>query len=560
MMRKIMNGMPVVHQHHCIVERLGKPMTAMEIHNFAVECLASEYRQTGARCIIRNKKLPNEADLEFWSMGNTPINILVVPRNDSSKSLEGIDTGWMVGEYHRTGVIPRVTFAYIETNDGEIPKCGEEYGFSYHSVSLIPNEVNEPIPEQLSPIQLAEKYAETWKQLDASIVRPYLDKDFHYKSDWVFDEMPCRYEYLNYFRPKLHTIKKTGSAINIKVGVNKVTGDVGLVMKQGSNNCILLLTTAKGRITSARMAEYIPEYEPAEEAQSYSMPNTDGWEETYEQKIPTGLRAAGWFIQKFFRDQNIEFPIFRWIQSELCYPAFQHLAFAYKGNIYSVLFEFVNKDGNHIFPRDIRNQLQECQKNNLIACTILMDYETYEPIVGGNHLISTETREPIVFSNRTGNIVMSPWEINNFGVSFVKGQLQKEGKRILSFCDVLTIEPHIWFEDEMGRKSYVIVNTITGNTPEAVDYQLNHKLLMRLLDYEGYYAEVGISPRDAIAYDKDGNVVPLSQRDSMTNPKEILYRDREFHIIYSGLKYIEYKAAENGVKDEPIFTIREDLL
>ena len=153
---------------------------------------------------------------------------------------------------------------------------------------------------------------------------------------------------------------------------------------------------------------------------------------------------------------------------------------------------------------------------------------------------------------------MSSWEINNFGISLVKGQLQKEGKRIISFCDVLKIEPHIWFEDEMGRKSYVIVNTITGNTPESVNYQLNHQLLMKLLQYEGYFVEVGLFPRDAIAYDRFGNVVPLSQRDSMTNPKEILFRDHEFYINYSGLKYIERKAAEDGVKDEQLFTIRED--
>jgi len=558
MMRKIINGEPVMHKHHCSSDQIGEPMTVKEIHSFAVQCLAHEYRQTGARCIIREKLASNEADLEFSSMGETLINVLVAFRTDGSKTIDGIDTTWMIDEYRRTGNIPRVTFAYIETKDGTIPKCGGEYCFSFHSVSLLPDEYNEPLPEELNPVQLAEKYAETWKQLDASIVRPYLDKDFHYKSDWVFDEMPSRYEYLNYFRPKLHTIKRSGSVINVKVGVNRVTGDVGLIMKQGNNNSIILLTTANGRITSAHMADFMPEYEAPDKALPYSEPEGNLWLELYEKKLPTGLKAAGWFIQKYFRDNNIEFPQFRWIQSELCYPAFQHLAFAYKGNIYSVLFEFVNENGNHIYSRDIRNQLRECKKNDLIACTIPLDYDSYEPIVEGNHLISTETREPLEFEERTGNVVMSPWEINNFGVSFVKGQLQKEGKKIMSFCDVLTIEPHIWFEDEIGRKSYVIVNTITGNTPESVNYQLNHQLLMKFLKYEGYYVEVGISPRDAIAYDRDGNVVPLSQRDSMTNPKEILFRDHEFYINYSGLRYIEHKAAENGVKDEPIFTIRED--
>ena len=558
MMRKVINGEPVIHKHHCSPERTGEPMTAKEIHSFAVECLAQEYRQTGAHCIIREKQHSNEADLEYSSIGDTLINVLVTFRAEGSKTLDGIDTTWMIDEYHRTGIIPRVTFAYVDSKDGTIPKCGGEYCFSFHSVSILPDEYNEPLPEQLTPLQLAEKYAETWKQLDASIVRPYLDKDFHYKSDWVFDEMPSRYEYLNYFRPKLHTIKRRGSVINVKVGVNSRTGEVGLIMKQGNNNSILLLTTANGRITSARMAEYMPEYETPEGAFPYNEPDGNLWLEMYEKKLPTGLKAAVMYIQKYFRDNNIEFPQFRWIQSELCYPAFQHLAFAYKGNIYSVLFEFVNKDGNHVFPRDIRNQLRECKKNDLVACTIPLDYDTYEPLVEDHHLISTETREPITFEERTGNVAMSSWEINNFGISLVKGQLQKEGKRIISFCDVLKIEPHIWFEDEMGRKSYVIVNTITGNTPESVNYQLNHQLLMKLLQYEGYFVEVGLFPRDAIAYDRFGNVVPLSQRDSMTNPKEILFRDREFFINYSGLKYIERKAAEDGVKDEQLFTIRED--
>lgn len=558
MMRKVIDGKSVLHQHHCNESRIGRPMTAEEIHTFAVGSLADEYRQTGASCTIRNKRSENEADLTYVSVGDIEINILVVYRNDHSHTLDGIDTTWLRDEYRRRGVIPRVTFAYIDEIDNDVPICGESYSFSFYSLSVLPGEFNEPLPEELNPIQLAEKYAEAWKQFDASIVRPYLDKDFHYSSDWVFDEMPSRYEYMNYFRPKLHSIRRSGAYVNVEVGVNQSSGEVGLLMKQGNNNMILLLTTFNGRITSARMADYDPSYRTSTEAIPYEVPKCPDWENQYVMKLATGLRAAGWFIQDYFRRQKIEFPHFRWIQSELSYPAFQHMAFTYKGNIYSILFEFVSKDGNHIFPRDIRNQLQECKQNDLIACTILLDYDTYDPIIGGNHLISTQTREPINFTERRGNIVMSPWEINNFGVSIVKSQLEKEGKKILSFCDVLTIEPHIWFENEFGKRSYVIVNTITGNTPEAVNYRLNQQLLQTLLQYDGYYAEVGIFSRDAIAYDRDGNIIPLSQRGNMNEPKEILYRDHVFFLNYAGLKTIEHKAASDGVRDTPIFIIKED--
>lgn len=290
----------------------------------------------------------------------------------------------------------------------------------------------------------------------------------------------------------------------------------------------------------------------------FKNPTIDGWMEAYERKLPMGVKAAGWFIQSYFRERGIEYPQYRWIQLELSCPAFQHLSFAYKGNIYSVLFEFVNHDGNYVREQDIENQLRECQENDLVACTLPMDYETYEPLVGGTHLILTLTREPVVFSSRQGNIPMSPWEINNFGIDIVKSHLKGDGQTILSFCDVLGVEPNIWFEDELGRRSYVIVKTISGNTPEAVDYRLNQQLLLRLLKYEGYFAEVYAYPSDAIVYDREGNEVPQSQRGSRTNPKEILFRDHVFDVDFEGLKLIERKAAGNGVVDKPIFMIREE--
>lgn len=268
----------------------------------------------------------------------------------------------------------------------------------------------------------------------------------------------------------------------------------------------------------------------------FRKPKEPDWEREYESKLPVGLRAAGYFIQEYFMDMGVRFPMFRWLQTELCYPAFQHLAFAYKGNIYSVLFEFVNEDGNHIFVRDVKNQLRECEENDLVACIIPLSYETFQPLIFGNHLIYTETRKPVVIEERTGKIKLSTWEINNFGVSIVKDQLRKENKKILSFCDVLGVEPNIWFENEDGKRCYVIVNTISRNNPEAVNFQLNLQSLIKLEQFDGYYAEVNIL--------SEGNGT--------------IYRDNTYWVDFKGLKYIENIASEFGVKDKPIYTIRED--
>ncbi|MBP5306783.1 MAG: hypothetical protein J6Y79_01885 [Paludibacteraceae bacterium] len=271
------------------------------------------------------------------------------------------------------------------------------------------------------------------------------------------------------------------------------------------------------------------------------------WEEEYEKKLPAGLRAAGWFIQKYFQDRNIKYPAMRWIQTRLTYPAFQYLCFAYAGNIYSVLIEFYDGNASYVLDRDLSNQIRECKANDLIPCTIVLRSDNYEPVIDGNHLILSDKHTPVAFKKREGDVRMSAWEINNFGVSIVMQDLEKEGNKIMSFCDVLNIEPQIWFEDKNGNRCYVIVNTISGSTKENTEYQINHNLLMRFINYNGFYAEVNILPNDLIAKDENGRVLMPSERFDSKNPKEILYRDHQFYINYRGLKYIEKQAAEKGV-------------
>ena len=272
MMRKLKNGEPVFHKHECTEERKGKVMSAEELHDFAVQILMAEYEETNANVIKYDKKADNEADFCFVNTGKKPgfmggdsdekaVNVLVVYNDSPGIDISDIDTSWMIEEYHRTGAIPRVTIASAwcisdESENGSPAVCGGDFCFKYYSISLIPNEKNEPLEKHLSDVELAVKYAESWKNLDESIVAPYLDKDFHYGSDWVFDEMPSRYEYLDYFKGKLATIRRTGSNIKIAIGRDHQTGDVAVLLLQNGNSMALVLTTKEGRITSAQMKDY----------------------------------------------------------------------------------------------------------------------------------------------------------------------------------------------------------------------------------------------------------------------------------------------------------------
>ena len=190
MMRRISNGEPVFHIHECSEDRRGKVMTAEELHDFAVQCLMEEYRDTKAEVVRYDKTHASQPDFYFVNRGNRPnfttsgdkkVNVLVIYKDNIDGDISDIDTSWLVEDYRRNGTIPRVTFASawcIADGTGENGKpaiCGGEFCFKYYSVSALPDEENAELEKELSPVELAVKYAEAWRQFDASIVEPYLD-------------------------------------------------------------------------------------------------------------------------------------------------------------------------------------------------------------------------------------------------------------------------------------------------------------------------------------------------------------------------------------------------
>lgn len=273
MMRRIINGEPVFHTHECSEYRRGKVMTTEELHTFAVQCLMEEYSETNAKVKKYNKRHDSQPDFYFINNGKRPnfstigkkkVNVLVVYKDDIDGDISSIDTSWLVEDYRRHKFVPRITFASAwcfadECENGKPAICGEDFCFKYYSVSVLPDEENLELEMKLSPVELAVKYAEAWRQFDASIVEPYLDKDFHYASDWVFDEMPCRAEYMKYFNAKLATLSQNRHDLEISIGRNHQTGQVCLLIKQ-INLSALVLETKDGRITSARMQDYCRKY------------------------------------------------------------------------------------------------------------------------------------------------------------------------------------------------------------------------------------------------------------------------------------------------------------
>ena len=274
-MRKIINGEPHVIKHKCDPERMGKIMTEEELHEFAVDSLIEEYNMSGNNAGKLFAGDPSAADLCLFNKGTT-INIKVVYSNSIEIDPSVVDTAWMIERYRTYGEIPRLTIASawcFDSKDGHPAICGGSFCFKYYNISLIPDQENPPLPDILHPFKLASKYAEAWRQYSADIIEPYLDKDFHYHSDWVFDEMPSRYEYINYFRGKLEAVRKANNISNVQAAIDCNSGQAGVILYQeGINPTIILLGVKDGRITSAEMKEYVPTPDEEESASSQEQP------------------------------------------------------------------------------------------------------------------------------------------------------------------------------------------------------------------------------------------------------------------------------------------------
>ena len=61
-------------------------------------------------------------------------------------------------------------------------------------------------------------YAAMMNTLNVSHLEPLLADDFHYASQWVFDEIQSKRAYLEYLVPKLDAIRKSGVIVWAEMG------------------------------------------------------------------------------------------------------------------------------------------------------------------------------------------------------------------------------------------------------------------------------------------------------------------------------------------------------
>lgn len=189
-----------------------------------------------------------------------------------------------------------------------------------------------------------------------------------------------------------------------------------------------------------------------------------------------------------------------WLKNDLTYPCFEHFSISYKNQIFCILIDIIDADTNVSFlPSKTKELLIEnCIENNCIPCLykllvknpIKPIYNTIRPISSGWNLTNAITNEQVFPEKLVSNdkIEMSNWELRDFAIQCARTYIEKEYQgKILSYQNILGIDPQLWFEDKFGKKNYVVVRS--ANYPQMhVDIPNDiNSIVINTPSYQGYF-------------------------------------------------------------------------
>lgn len=258
---------------------------------------------------------------------------------------------------------------------------------------------------------------------------------------------------------------------------------------------------------------------------------------------PEFLRAyavAGNALQAMFRSLGGRVPLsrdFRWIKAELMWPAFDHLTFGYRNKVFAVLVDVVVGGRSSLTAQERARCCEAARQHDLMPCAFPVDGRTMQPLAPGWNLLHLDDGRPVVPEQLASDqrAAMSAWELGNFAIQVVRQHIEQPGQgRVLSFCDVPDVDPQLWMEDALGKRSWVLVRffrALRGDERQAFAGFAGRQ--PQLARFDGYFAAVSAASSEPVLFDLDGSVLPLSRRFDSTAP---LCRGDGFYVKFAGLE------------------------
>lgn len=529
-MQNIRDGQPVVFKHDCSSERNGKKMSENEYYSF-LEDMVDKCFSFAELNLIRLQQ-ENESK-GFWSKlfkreqvsprfrlphclgGNGYCDFVIAKSVQEFEELCQMESSDFAKAYKlENGNWLKVLGVDADNIDhpGEFIN-GDRYTIQISSMNMYPKQENEPITNSLSDNNLIHQVGEAWRNLNVNDLAPYLDKDFHYTSDFVFTEISSKEEYLYYLKGKFQAFSEQhGNNIKVLYGLNgqentnKIDG-IFIRWSEEESVAYLQVFCKNGRIAAMGMHESTID----------PFTSKNGWtskkeESVFLQREPQYINARFSFekydddfrelnkiaydsLNNYFDSLGMEYGHgWSWLQIYPQQMSFQHLCISYKSYVLCVIIGLYRvRDGHgqiYVSKQYDENLQRECEKYNLTPCIFVIDCADGSPCYKEPYLIDARTHEEINLEKlqEDNEGVMSEWEINNIGIQCACEYLRKQGVVKISYSDVIGINPQIWFEKD-GEHCYAFVRSIPAGLSKE-KYHITTGNLNRFSESKGYFFDV----------------------------------------------------------------------
>jgi hypothetical protein len=191
-----------------------------------------------------------------------------------------------------------------------------------------------------------------------------------------------------------------------------------------------------------------------------------------------------------------------WVRDHLHPPLTDHLSFRIGNQIFCILINETGSGPCSVSRAEEDRLVAFCERHRLIACR----YDLRRAPDGlhakegaGWNLVGLPGGCPInpVALVSDERILMSAWEIHDFGLQIVRRHLADNNCVVTSYQNMLDLDPGVWFEKE-GHLHWCMVRTVTY--PETAAARPANVAIIadscRKLSPRGYFASVTLASID----------------------------------------------------------------
>ena len=235
--------------HKCDEVVKGQEFTSLELYGFATDLITDLYEKHECEILLKEDKIDSYKNIYILKGSN--VCFIVRPKLPDLDSKESESLLFLVEFADKNELMPRIIEAmFWDYNSlGMKARKGSMYAVQFSIFPVIPHENIEFSNESSESLVLS--FFNAWNELNIDYIANKLHPYFQYSSDWVFDIIPSKIEFLNYLNGKFNTLIKNGLKPNIEI--TNIDNKSIIVFNQNNELAYLHILCEKGLIMQAKL-------------------------------------------------------------------------------------------------------------------------------------------------------------------------------------------------------------------------------------------------------------------------------------------------------------------